>query len=52
MKNYIAYRGSKFIIEWYYGANGKSQALEYFKDLDDDSQDSVITIFTLKPIGF
>jgi hypothetical protein len=47
MKEYVAYRGSKFTIEWYYGANDKSQAFEYFQNLSDGSQDSVINIFVL-----
>ena len=47
MKEYIAYRGSEFTIEWYYNANNKSQAFEYFKELDDDSQDSTTNIFAL-----
>lgn len=32
-KIYIAWQGEKFVIEWYYDANDKSQALEYFKSL-------------------
>ncbi len=33
MKEYIAYQGRVFQIEWYYTANGKSQALEYAESL-------------------
>ncbi len=47
MKEYIAYSGLKFTVEWYYGINGKSQAFEYFQNLDDDSQDSMINVFAL-----
>jgi len=47
MKEFIAYRGSKFTIEWYYGATGKSQAFEYFQKLDADDQDSTINLFVL-----
>lgn len=47
MKEYVAYRGAKFAIEWYYAANGKSQVFEYFQNLDDDSQDSAINVFVL-----
>ena len=32
MKNYIAYRGKKFQIEWYYDIKGDSQVLEYADD--------------------
>ena len=31
---YIAYLGKKFVIEWYYDANGRSQALEYADTLE------------------
>lgn len=47
MKNYVIYRGAAFTVEWYYNAHGKSQALGFFNDLDDDSQDSLINIFSL-----
>ncbi len=47
MKEYIAYHGRCFTIEWYYGCNGKSQACEYFYTLDSSSQDSAITVFAL-----
>ncbi len=33
MKEYIAYRGRVFQIEWYFDTNGKSQALEYAEKL-------------------
>lgn len=32
MKDYIAYQGEKFQIEWYYNVEGDSQALEYATD--------------------
>jgi hypothetical protein len=35
-KEYIVYEGKEFTIEWYYTANGKSQAKEYFDELDLD----------------
>ena len=34
-----------FTVEWYYGANGKSQAFEYFQQLDEHVQDSAINLF-------
>ena len=32
-KNFIAYEGEVFTIEWYIGARGKSQALDYYENL-------------------
>ena len=32
MKDYIAYQGEKFQIEWYYDLKGNSQSLEYATD--------------------
>lgn len=29
MKNFIAYEGEEFTIEWYYDSKGKSPAFEY-----------------------
>jgi len=37
-KEYIAFEGTKFTIEWYFDTKGKSSALEYFESLDDDIQ--------------
>lgn len=45
MTKYIAYKGSALTIEWYYNANDKSQALEYFQCLDEAAQDSTIALF-------
>ena len=44
-KDYIAYKGSEFTIEWYYDANGKSQALEYLMNLDTSNQQKVFYLF-------
>lgn len=33
LTEYIAYKGSKFTIEWYFNDQGKSIALEYFNSL-------------------
>jgi hypothetical protein len=35
MKKYIAYKGTKFIIEWYFDSKGNS----HFLELDEDFQD-------------
>lgn len=34
MKEYIAYKGEKYIIEWYYTTKGESQPLQFFDKLD------------------
>lgn len=46
-KNYIAYQGPKFIIEWYYSEDGKIPALEYFNSLDDDDKIKTLDLFKL-----
>ena len=33
-QEYILFQGEQYTIEWYYGSNGKSQALTYFNRLD------------------
>ncbi len=33
MKEYLAYKGNKFIVEWYYTQKGESQPLEFFNSL-------------------
>ena len=38
MKEYVAYKGSKFTIEWYYSQKGESQALDFFNDLSATEQ--------------
>ncbi len=47
MKEYVVYRGPAFTIEWFHGTNGRSQALEYFNQLDEDTQDSLLNLFVL-----
>jgi phage-related protein len=47
MKKYIAYRGAKFLIEWYFNSKGNSQAKEYFLDLDEDQQDKLLHLFLM-----
>lgn len=44
-KEFIAYGGEHFTIEWYYDDKGKSQALEYFEQLDEKRQDKVFYLF-------
>ena len=33
MKEYLAYKGSKFIVEWYFDKKGQSQPLDFFNNL-------------------
>ncbi len=47
MKQYIAYKGSEFTIEWYYDARGQSLALEYFKKQPLNKQRKVLNLFRL-----
>ena len=45
MKQYIAFKGTRFTIEWYYDSRGKSQAKEYFEELSVDEQKKVFYLF-------
>ncbi len=47
MKKYIAYKGEIFTIEWYFDQNGKSQALNYYKELSEDQKDATDYLFKL-----
>ncbi len=42
MKEFIAYEGNEFVIEWYYDRAGKSSSLEYFLELDPMRQDRAL----------
>jgi len=37
-KEFIAYKGSEYAIEWYFNDKGKSEALAYFESLSADRQ--------------
>jgi hypothetical protein len=43
-KNYVAYKGPEFTIEWYYSERGESQPLNYYEELDDGDRKKGITI--------
>ena len=45
MKEYTAYQGNKFVIEWYFDENENSIALEYFNNLEHKRQDKVFYLF-------
>ena len=49
MKEYVAYEGPCFTIEWFYDKQGVSQALEYFNGLNDAQKRKVLMLF--KRIG-
>ena len=44
-KEYIAYKGTEFTIEWYFDKNGKSLALEYLMNIDELMQQKVFYLF-------
>jgi phage-related protein len=48
-REWIAYRGRAFTIEWYWNAQERSPALEYFEALNEDRQDSLLML--LKRMG-
>jgi phage-related protein len=45
MKQYLAYQGQCFRIEWYWDGNGHSQALEHFNQLDDQQKAKALSLF-------
>ena len=47
MREYIAYKGSEFTIEWYYDMKGKSSALEYFNKQPKAKQRKLLNLFRL-----
>jgi hypothetical protein len=47
MKQYIAYQGTEFTIEWYFDPKGESQALDYFEKQSKDKQRKLLNLFRL-----
>ncbi|MCE5316557.1 MAG: type II toxin-antitoxin system RelE/ParE family toxin [Parachlamydia sp.] len=47
LKNFIAYRGPSFTVEWYYTKEGKSPAWEYFQDLDMEDKIKTLNLMQL-----
>ncbi len=45
MKEYSAYEGQTFIIEWYYDSQGKSIAFDYYKTLSVQDRIKVLRLF-------
>lgn len=48
-REYIAYQGDKYIIEWYFTENGDSQALDYYNALDAGQR--IKLLYLLKRMG-
>jgi hypothetical protein len=46
-KNYVAYKGPEFTIEWYYSERDESQALNYYLELDDGDRKKVLQLFKI-----
>lgn len=46
-KEYIAFEGKEFTIEWYFDNRSKSIALDYFESLDDEEQAKLLGLFEL-----
>lgn len=44
-KEYIAYSGKQFTIEWYYNIQGKSPALDYYNKLTAQERIKVLHLF-------
>jgi len=49
IKEYVAYRGSSFVIEWYYDSRGVSHAFEYYKSLKTEEKIKLLRL--LKRMG-
>ena len=46
-KEYIAYKGSFFTLEWYFNDRNKSEAFEYFEELSIAQQKKILHLFAL-----
>ena len=44
-KEYIAYQGQAYTIEWYYDNEGNSQALEYYEFLQSQEKKKLLYLF-------
>ena len=45
MKEYIAYDGDAFTIEWFFDKSGESEALEYYESLSDIQKRKTLILF-------
>ncbi len=46
-KEFVAFEGKKFVIEWYFDKRGTSRSLEYFESLNIFEQIKVLELFKL-----
>lgn len=46
-KKYIAYSGEILSIEWFYNAQGKSQAREYYETLSNPQKEKLLYLFRM-----
>lgn len=46
-KNFIAWKGKEFTIEWYFNSRGKSTAFDYFEKLIPARRKKVLYLFML-----
>lgn len=46
-REYIAFEGKEFTIEWYFNAKGASVSLDYFESLSDAEQIKLLNLFEL-----
>lgn len=49
MKEFIAYEGDVFTVEWFFNDKGKSEALDYFETLSNTQKRKTLMLF--KRIG-
>ncbi|MEA2061324.1 MAG: type II toxin-antitoxin system RelE/ParE family toxin [Thermodesulfobacteriota bacterium] len=49
MKEFIAYEGEAFTVEWFFNDKGKSEALDYFETLSNTQKRKTLMLF--KRIG-
>jgi hypothetical protein len=47
LKQYIAYKGREFTIEWHYDSKGKALALDFFKKQSKDKQRKLLNLIRL-----
>ena len=45
MKEYIAYAGTAYVIEWYFDDSGQSDVLEYFENMTDTQKRKTLMLF-------
>ncbi len=47
VREFIAYKGEEFTIEWYFDPRGRSQSLEYYEALNELQQNKLLQLFKL-----